>query len=82
MHWCSLKTNCTIKFSILKLYQHTPFHNFNVTHAGRKNHRVTINFMENDGNTLINTENVKVDEYALVLIKIRLHHQIFHTKIV
>jgi len=30
--------------------------------------------MKNDGNTLINSENVKVDEHALMLIKNRLHH--------
>jgi len=52
----------------------TPFHNFNVTHVGTKNHQVAITFMENQGNTLINTEKMKVDEHALVLIKNRLHH--------
>jgi len=74
MHWCSLKTACTIKFSILKLYENTPFDNFNVTHAETKNHLVTISFMENHKNTLINTEKMKVEEHALVLIKNRLHH--------
>ena len=34
MNWCSLKTDCTIKFSIPKLYENTPFDNFNVTHGG------------------------------------------------
>ena len=70
IHWCSLKTDCTIKFSIPKLYENTPFHNFNVTHTGTKNHQDTITFIENQGNTLINTENMKVDENELVLIKI------------
>jgi len=74
IHWCSLKTDCTIKFSIPKLYENTPFDNFNVTHAGTKNHQVTITFMENQGNTLINTEMMKFDDHALVLIKNRLHH--------
>ena len=46
----------------------------NVTHAGTKNHYVTITFMENQGNILINTEKMKVDEHALVLTKNRLHH--------
>ena len=27
MHWCSFKTDCTIKFSIPKLFENTPFHN-------------------------------------------------------
>jgi len=56
------------------MYENTPFHNFNVTHAGTKNHQVTTTFIENQNNTLINTEKVKVDEHALVLIKNRLHH--------
>ena len=68
MHWCTLKTDCIIKFSIPKWYENTPFHNLNVTHAGTKNHQVTITFMENQGNTLINTEKMRVDEYVLVLI--------------
>ena len=74
MHWCSLKTNCTIKFSIPKGYKNTPFHNFNVNDDGRKNYQVTITFMENQENTLINSEKMKVDDHALVLIKNRLHY--------
>jgi len=73
MHWCSLKTNYIIKCFIPKLYENTPFHNFNVTHAGTTNHQVTRTFMENQLNTLINTEKMKVDEHALVLITNRLH---------
>ena len=69
MHWCSLKTDCTIKFSIPKLYENTSFHNLNATHAGTKNHQVRITFTENQGNILINTEKMKVDEHALVLTK-------------
>jgi len=68
MHWCSLKTDCTIKFSIPKLYENTPFDNFNVIHVGTKNHQVPRTFIENEGNTLITTEKMKVDEHALVLI--------------
>jgi len=63
IHWCSLKTDCTNKFSIPKLYENTPLHNLNVTHAGTKNRQVTITFMENQGNTLINTEKMKVGEH-------------------
>jgi len=47
-----------LKISIPNLYENTPFDNFNVTHTGTKNHQVTINFMENEENTLINTENM------------------------
>jgi len=74
MHWCSFKTNCNIEFFVPKLYENTPFHNLNLTHAGTKSHQVRITFMENQGNILINTEKMKVDEHALVLIKNRLHH--------
>jgi len=38
--------------------------------------------MENQENTLINTEKMKVDEHALVLIYNRVHHSILDTKIV
>ena len=74
IHLCSLKTDCTIKCPISKWYENTPFDNFNVTHAGTKNHQVTITFMENEENTLINTEKMKFDEHSLVLIKNKLHH--------
>jgi len=56
------------------LYENTPLHSFNVTHAGTKNHQVRISFMENKENPLINTEKMKVDEHALLLIKNQLHH--------
>ena len=74
MDWCSLETDCTIECSLPKLYENTPLHSFNDTHADTKNHQVTITFMENQGNTLINTEKMKVDEHASVHIKNRLHH--------
>ena len=63
MHWCSLKSDCTIKFSIPKLYENTPFHNSNDTHGGRNN------YQKNQGNPLNDTEQVKVEEHTLVLIK-------------
>ena len=69
-----IKTNWTIICSIPKLYENTLFDNFNVTHVGTENHQVTITFMENQGNTLINTEKMRVDEHALVLIKNKFHH--------
>jgi len=34
MHWCSLKTDYTIKFFIAKLYENNPFDTFNDTHGG------------------------------------------------
>jgi len=56
------------------LYENTPFDNCNITHAGKTNNQVTITFMENQENTLINIEKMKVDGYALMLIKNKLHH--------
>jgi len=74
MHWCSLKTDCTIKLFTSKLYENTPLHNFNVTHASRKIHQETITFMENKEYSLINTEKMKIDGHELVIIKIKLHN--------
>ena len=74
IYWCSLKTDSTIKLFTSKLYENTPLHIFNITHACRKIHQVAITFMENDGNTLINSEEMKVDDHALVFIKNRMHH--------
>jgi len=56
------------------LFENNPLHSFNVTHVGIKNYQVTITFMENQENTLINTEKMRVDEHSFVLIKNRLHH--------
>ena len=69
-----IKTDFTIKFSIPKLCENTAFYNSNVTHVARNNYQVTLTFMENEGNSLLNTENMKVDEHTLVLIKNRLLH--------
>jgi len=74
MHWYSLKIDCPLKFEIPKLHENTPLHSFNVTHAGTKYDQITRTFLENKENILINTEKMKVDEHALVLIKNRLHH--------
>jgi len=35
---------------------------------------MTLTFLENQGNILINSEMMKVEEHALVLIKNELHH--------
>ena len=51
------------------MYENPSFHISNVTHGGRNNYQITLTFMKNQGNTLINTEKMRVDEHALVLIK-------------
>ena len=68
LHLCSSKTDCTNKFSIPNLCENTLFHNSNVTHGSRNNYQVTLTFMKIQGIMLNNTENMKVDEHALVLI--------------
>ena len=60
---CSSKTDFTIKFSIPKLCENIILHNSNVTHVGRKYYEVTLTSMENQGKSLINTENMKVDDH-------------------
>ncbi len=49
------------------------YNNTNVIHGGRNDYWVTLTFMKSQGNTLNNTEKMKVDEHALLLIKNRLH---------
>jgi len=41
----------------------TPFHKSNITHGHTQNYQVTLTFMKNQGNSLNNTEKMKVDEY-------------------
>ena len=40
----------------------------------QENHQVAVTFMENQGNTLINTEKMSVDKHELVLIKNKSDH--------
>ena len=72
--WCTLKQIAPLNFPYPILYENTPFDNFNVSNAGTKNHQVTRTFMENQGNILINSEKMRVDEHSLMLTKNNLHH--------
>ncbi len=56
-----------------KLFENTPFHHYNDTHGSTNNYQVSLTFMDNQGNSLNNTEKMKVDEHTLVLIKNKLH---------
>jgi len=47
MRWCSLKTDCTIKGFIPKLFENTIFCNSNITHGHTNNYQVTSTFMDN-----------------------------------
>jgi len=51
----------------------TLFHNSSDSHGGRNNYQISLTFMENQGNPLNDTEQVKVEEHTLVLIKNRFH---------
>jgi len=68
-HSCSSKTDYTNIFCIPKLGENHQFHNSNVNNACRNNYPVTFTFMENQGNSLNNTEIMKVDEHTFMLIK-------------
>ena len=70
-HLSASKTDYTNKFSIPKLFENTPFCNSNHNHGGRNNYQISLTFMENQANQLNDTEQVKVEEHTLVLIKNR-----------
>ncbi len=49
------------------------FHNFEDSLSCRINCQPTFGSMENQGNSLNNIENIKVDEYTIAVIKHKLH---------
>jgi len=53
--------------------ENTLFHNSNDSHGGRNNYQISLTFMENQVSPLNDTEQVKVEEHTLVLIKNRFH---------
>ena len=63
----SSQTDCTNKFSILKLSENSPFQFSNITHDDR-NYQVTFTFIENTGNSLQNTVMMKYNELTFILI--------------
>ena len=63
------KTNYTNKLCIPKLCSNSLFHNSNVTHASRNNYQGTFTFMENQRNSLNNTEIMQFNEHTFMLIK-------------
>jgi len=67
--WCFQPKNHLFIFCMFLIENH-----FNVTHVGRNNYEEPLTSMENQGISLINTENMKVNDHTLVLIKNRLHH--------
>ena len=73
IHWSSSETDYTKKFSIPKLFENTLFHNSNDTHGGRNNYQISLAFMENQGNPMNVTEQVRVEDHTLMLIINRLH---------
>ena len=63
------------------LWENTSFHNAHITHDGRNKCQVIFNFKENQGKSLINTEQMVFDEHIFVFNKNRLHHCEVHTQI-
>ena len=51
------------------MWENTSFHNSAITHEGRYKYQVTFIFMENQGKSLINNEQMVFDEHALVFNK-------------
>ena len=81
IHWSSSKKDCTIEEYILELYETTPFHNYNVSHACRNDYQVTFIFMENQENSLINTVKIVFDEHVLVCIFTHFGYRLFNATI-
>jgi len=65
----SSKTNCTNKFSILKLRKNSPFDNVENSHGCRNNYQPTFDSLENQGNSLNNIIRIKVNEHTIVVNK-------------
>jgi len=59
----------------------TSFYNSNITHEGRNKYKITYNLKENQGKSLINTEQMVFDEHISVFNRNRLHHCVVHTQI-
>ena len=51
-----IEIDCNIVESILKLWENTSFHNYNINDEGLNKYQVTFIFKENEGKSLINTE--------------------------
>ena len=67
--------------SILNLWENTSFHNYIINDEGRNKYQVTFIFKENQGKSLINTEQMVIDEHIFVINRNRLHHCGVHTQI-
>jgi len=64
-----LKTDCSNKISIFKIYENGPFQVSYSTHDDRNNYQVTFTFIENPGNSLKNTVMMKLDDLTFILIE-------------
>ena len=61
-----IEIDCTIVYSILKLWENTSFYNSNVTHEVRNKYQETFIFNENQGKSLNNTEQMVLDVLIFV----------------
>ncbi len=73
--------DCTIVYSMLKLWENTSFNNSNMTHEVRNNYQRNCIFKENHRKSLNNTEQMVFYELIFVFSRNRLHHCVVHTQI-
>jgi len=63
------KTDCTNKFSILKLSENSSLQGSKSTHDDRNHFQVTVTYIEKTGKSLQNTVMMEYDELIFILIK-------------
>jgi len=61
-----IEIDCTIVYSILKLWENTSFYNSNMTHEVINKYQVTFIFNGNQGKSLNNTEQMVFYELVFV----------------
>ena len=66
----------------MKLWENTSFYISNINLEDSNKWQVIFNLKENQGKSLINTEQMVFDEHIFVLNRNRLHHCVFHTPII
>ena len=76
-----IEIDYTIVDSIYQLWENTTFDNSNITPKGRNKYKITFNYKENQGKSLINTKQMAFDEHKFVFNRNRLHHCVVHTQI-
>ena len=76
-----IEIDCTIVESIFKVWENTSFHNYNINDEGINKYQATFIFKENQGKSLMNTEQIMFDEHKFAFNRNRLHHCVVLTQI-